>query len=158
MVADSDHDGRVSRDEWGAFCVGITDIVRQTAAAGGEYPLNPWIRALYGLVDADGDGRITQQEYADWLSVLGLAESTDIPAAFAGFDTDENGSLSWEEFAKGQRAVLVRLRGPVPPRVLLDRTLSRRRPGAAGQAAAVGQGRRDYGHAQDALADAFGHA
>ncbi|MEA2900766.1 MAG: hypothetical protein QOH36_653 [Actinomycetota bacterium] len=100
MVADTDHDGRVSRDEWGAFSVGITDVVRQTAAAGGEYPLTPWIQALYGLIDADGDGRITQEEYGNWLTVLGLAESTDIPAAFAGFDTDENGTLSWEEFAK----------------------------------------------------------
>ena len=99
-VADTDRDGRVSRDEWAAFCRGITDIVRQTAAAGGEYPLNPWIRALYGLIDADGDGRITQEEYADWLEVLHLADDTDIASAFAGFDTDENGTLSWEEFAK----------------------------------------------------------
>ena len=99
MAADSDHDGRVSRAEWRGFCVGITEVVRQTAAAGGEYPLTSWIRALYALIDADGDGRITQEEYANWLSVLGLADDTDIPAAFAGFDTDANGTLSWEEFA-----------------------------------------------------------
>ena len=98
-VADADGDGRVTRDEWRAFCSGMTGLVHQTAAAGGEFPLNPWIRALYGLIDADGDGRITQEEYAAWLAVLHLADDTDIDAAFAGFDTDENGTLSWEEFA-----------------------------------------------------------
>ncbi len=102
-MADTDHDGRVSRDEWRAFCTGMTEVVRQAAAAGGEFPLTPWIRALYALIDADGDGRITQEEYGNWLAVLGLAADTDVAAAFAGFDTDENGTLSWEEFASASQ-------------------------------------------------------
>jgi len=98
-VADANHDGRVSLDEWRAYCVMITEVVRQTAAAGGEYPLVPWIRALYGLIDTDGDGHITQDEYASWLTALGLAADTDIDAVFAGFDLNHNGDLSWEEFS-----------------------------------------------------------
>lgn len=99
-MADTDHDGRVTREEWRAFCSAMTDVVRQTAATGGEFPLTPWIQALYALIDADGDGRITQEEYGNWLAVLRLAADTDVPTAFAGFDTDANGTLSWEEFAR----------------------------------------------------------
>ena len=98
-AADANHDGRVSRDEWRDYCVMITGVVRQTAAAGGEYPLTGWIRALYGLIDANGDGHITQDEYANWLSALGLAADTDVDRAFAGFDLNHDGDLSWEEFS-----------------------------------------------------------
>lgn len=72
-AADAGHDGRVSLDEWRSYCLMITDVVRQTAAAGGEYPLNPWIQALYGLIDADGDGHITRDEHTNRLTALGLA-------------------------------------------------------------------------------------
>lgn len=102
-AADSDHDGRVSREEWRTFCAGMTDVVRQTAAAGEAFPLDGWIQALYAIIDEDGDGRITREEYAGWLEALGLAADTDIDAAFAGFDKNEDGWLSWEEFSKASQ-------------------------------------------------------
>lgn len=102
-AADSDNDGRVSRDEWHAFAQTLTGMLRDIAEAGGDWPLEPWIRSVYGLIDANGDGRITKDEYTNWLTALGLAADTDIDAAFAGFDKDDDGSLSWEEFAECSR-------------------------------------------------------
>jgi Ca2+-binding EF-hand superfamily protein len=102
-AADTDGDGRISRDEWYAFAEVLTENLRQVTEAGRDWPLEPWIRFLYGVIDANGDGLISKQEYADWLAALGLAADTDIDAAFAGFDKNQDGSLSWEEFAECSR-------------------------------------------------------
>jgi hypothetical protein len=97
-MADTDNDGRVSRDEWRASCEVITSMLREAQAAGGPLPFESWAQLLYRVIDADSDGCITKQEYADWLSALGLAEDTDLDAAFGGFDTNADGHLSVDEF------------------------------------------------------------
>jgi len=97
-IADTDNDGRVTRDEFRAAAQAITAAMRQAAAAGVASPFDTWIDRLFGVIDADGDGRITQQEYTHWLEALGLAADTDIDAAFAGFDKNDDGHLSLEEF------------------------------------------------------------
>jgi len=97
-AADADHDGRVSRDEWRTAAAAITAAIWEADAASVPSPFQDWVGALYRVIDADGDGHITQQEYADWLAALGLAADTDIDAAFAGFDLNADGYLSLEEF------------------------------------------------------------
>ena len=97
-IADTDHDGRISRDEWRAAAQGITASLEEALAAGVPWPFEEWVDLLYRVIDADDDGRITQQEYGDWLAALDLAADTDIEAAFRGFDKNEDGFLSVEEF------------------------------------------------------------
>lgn len=99
-MADTDHDGRVSRDEWRAAALAITGALREAVDAGAEPPFQEWVDALYGVIDADGDGSITQDEYATWLTALGFGEDTDVAAAFAGFDLNADGVLSVDEFRK----------------------------------------------------------
>src|SRR5580765_3725992 len=67
-VADTDHDGRVSRDEWREAALAITASLRQALEENVPWPFEDWIEVLYRVIDGDGDGRITQQEYTDWLS------------------------------------------------------------------------------------------
>jgi Ca2+-binding EF-hand superfamily protein len=100
---DVDNDGRISRDEWHTIAGSITEMLRNATDAGAPWPFEPWVKVLYGVIDADGDGYITQEEYTDWLAVLGLAADTDIDAAFAGFDKNKDGHLSWEEFVECSR-------------------------------------------------------
>lgn len=100
--ADTDQDGRVSRDEWCTVAETLTTML-QAAPPDAEWPMDPWIKLLYRVIDADGDGSITQQEYADWLTALGLAADTDIDKTFAILDTDGDGGLSWEEFSEYSR-------------------------------------------------------
>lgn len=98
-IADTDHDGRVSRDEWREAAKAVTASLRAAADAGAEWPFEDWIGLLYRVIDGDGDGHITKQEYADWLEALGLAANTDLDGAFAGFDKNSDGNLSMAEFS-----------------------------------------------------------
>lgn len=97
-VADTDHDGRISLDEWRAAAVGITAALREADAAGVASPLDEWVNLLYRIIDANGDSRVSIQEYADWLEALGLLDGTDLETAFAGFDLNHDGTLSSDEF------------------------------------------------------------
>lgn len=97
-VADTDRDGRISLDEWRAAGEGVTAALREADAAGATSPLDVWVNLLFRVIDANGDGRISMQEYADWLEALGLLEGTDLETAFAGFDLNHDGTLSEDEF------------------------------------------------------------
>ncbi len=102
-MADADNDGRIDRDDFSTFAVAMSATLA-AIPPDEDWPLNPYVRLLYELIDADSDGCITKAEYADWLESYGLASDTDIDAAFASFDLDGNGTLSWEEFSKSSRA------------------------------------------------------
>jgi Ca2+-binding EF-hand superfamily protein len=97
-IADTDQDGRVSRDEWREAAQAITAALRHALETDTPSALDDWIETLYQVIDGNGDGHITKQEYTDWLSALGLAADTDIDTAFAGFDTNADGTLSKAEF------------------------------------------------------------
>ncbi len=101
--ADTDHDGRVSKEEFLAFSGVLLGMLQQAADSGAEWPLNSWVKSLYQVIDADGDGRIDPKEYADWIAAIGLAGDTDTSSAFKGFDKNQDGYLSTEEFALANR-------------------------------------------------------
>ena len=97
-IADLDNDGKITREEWRTAAEGITTSLRESQQGGAPFPFDHWVELLYGAIDADGDGNITKEEYSEWLKALGLADDTDIDSAFAGFDTNQDGTLSRDEF------------------------------------------------------------
>lgn len=113
-IADADHDGRVTRDEFRAAGEGITASMNEAAEAGTPWPFEDWVDRLFKVIDADGDGRITKEEYGDWLEALGLAADTDIDSAFAGFDKNDDGYLSKEEFSATYHEYWTRFDSTVP--------------------------------------------
>ena len=98
-MADTNQDGRVDRGEWVPYMEGMSAMLA-SLDPDVEWPLEPYIRLLFDVIDADSDGRITQTEYADWLESHGLASDTDIEGAFASLDLDGNGTLSLQEFSQ----------------------------------------------------------
>jgi Ca2+-binding EF-hand superfamily protein len=101
-LTDLDDEGRIDRNAWTAISERLFDSL-MAVGPDDEWPLDPYIRGLFRVIDADGDGRITKEEYGAWLASLGLADDTDLDSAFAGFDENGNGSLSWEEFSTCSR-------------------------------------------------------
>jgi Ca2+-binding EF-hand superfamily protein len=63
------------------------------------------LEKLFHSIDVDGDGEVTRKEWQDALKEFGDDLRTtfghtvdDIDAVFDKFDTDGNGTLSWDEF------------------------------------------------------------
>jgi len=97
-MADTDNDGRITRHEWRAAAQGLTASLQQAQKQGMPWPFDHWVQVLYGAIDGNDDGSVTKEEYRQWLDALGLADDTDLDSAFAGFDTNEDGTLSMDEF------------------------------------------------------------
>lgn len=113
-ASDTDRDGRISLVEWFGFALALTDALKQAVQAGGPWPLDGWVDNLYKVIDADGDGRITVDEYRQWLTALGLAGGMDVEGAFRSFDTNQDGHLSRDEFAKLSRQFWIEFDPAVP--------------------------------------------
>ena len=56
-------------------------------------------KVLYDAIDFDGGGSIDEKELSAFLKAVGVSEA-DAKTAFSHLDTDKNGSISREEFAK----------------------------------------------------------
>lgn len=98
-VADTDSDGRISRAEWYKWAQGMVTFLAEAAASDQPWPLDPWVENLIAVIDGDGDGLITVDEYRNWLDVLHLSDGMDVEGVFASFDTNNDGYLSREEFS-----------------------------------------------------------
>jgi Ca2+-binding EF-hand superfamily protein len=77
---DVDGDGKLSREEWKAF----------VDANKPERPKNPW--------DTNGDGKLSEEEIKAAREKIRAEIEARIRARFDEADTDDNGSLSEEEF------------------------------------------------------------
>jgi len=69
------------------------------------------LQALFKALDADGDGKLTSEEWMTGLASrsefmkkhFGESSVEEQGEAFVQLDLDGNGSLSWEEFEEGAR-------------------------------------------------------
>lgn len=92
---DSDKDGRVSLQEFAAFCNG--DSGSQFSAEDGERDL----REAFEHYDQDGNGQISSTELHQILSRLGERCTVDDCARMIkSFDSDGDGYVSFDEFRK----------------------------------------------------------
>jgi Ca2+-binding EF-hand superfamily protein len=98
-AADADRNGQVTPEEWMAFAAGMVGMLQQAADTGAPWPLDGWIDSLFGVIDANGDGRITLDEYRSWCIALGIADGMDVEGIFRGFEKESADSLSRDEFA-----------------------------------------------------------
>ncbi|PSQ97360.1 MAG: hypothetical protein BRD55_03550 [Bacteroidetes bacterium SW_9_63_38] len=91
-VADFDGDARITLPEWKAYWRSIQRGVEKD-----DNTLHTLQRAARGTlraVDRTGDGRVTADEYADWLSAWGAHESDE---AFRQLDRGSKGYLTEQD-------------------------------------------------------------
>jgi Ca2+-binding EF-hand superfamily protein len=98
-LADTDHDGRISREEY---------VAAMAAVAGGppetfDEVIQPLQVAVFALCDTDGDGRIDAGEFQAMHTALGTGDDDSAIRALARLDTDGDGVLSVEELLRAAR-------------------------------------------------------
>lgn len=100
---DTDKNGRISAAEWMQFHGVMAEEVREL----GRVPL--WglglLQGIHAVLDIDGGGTITPDEYALWLRAIGSPH--DPAAAFEALDTDHDGLLGFDELEALYRAWLI---------------------------------------------------
>jgi hypothetical protein len=76
----------------------LAEVLRSMSESGGS-DFQAWGDGFFGLLDADGDGRIGPDEYRDFLAAL-LVDAPAADQAFAKLDLDGDGYISGEEFTQ----------------------------------------------------------
>ena len=99
--ADVDENGRVSRDEFLHYADAfLSDREAIRAYARGD------VQLMFEAMDADGDDRITVDEYRTYLKVCGL-DASGADAFFAHADLDEDGRVTRDEMTHAVEEYLV---------------------------------------------------
>ncbi|SOD63388.1 Ca2+-binding protein, EF-hand superfamily [Streptomyces zhaozhouensis] len=99
LSAQSGGNPTVSRDE---FLRSAGDLVYTQGEAAFNRALGPVVSGLVGLADKNNDRLINGDEFAAWLTALGL-DATSAKEAFQQVDTDGNGQLTEEELLAAVR-------------------------------------------------------
>ncbi|TMR92290.1 EF-hand domain-containing protein [Nonomuraea basaltis] len=94
---DADHDGRISKEE---YVLSFESLVRSGDLGAVLAPIS---RATFALIDHDGDGWITAEEFGSVWSRPG----TDLTTAFARADADGDGLISVEEYVRARHGLLI---------------------------------------------------
>lgn len=96
---DKNEDDRVSRNEWISFWEAI-----QTAVEQSKNQNNPVLESLkhsaevtFDAIDTTGNGRVSEEEYAEWLAVWGANGSSE---AFQRLDRNDDGYLTQDNLLK----------------------------------------------------------
>ena len=92
--ADLDHDGKVTLDEY----LALTDTLRK----GGSFAQNVILDlfgAIFDIIDRDGDGQITVQDYTLYFKAWGLDKDL-AQHAFSQLDLSGDGRLSRSSFVQ----------------------------------------------------------
>lgn len=99
MDWDTDASGGLSRDEWDAGMGSSTTFGDWDANADSSLDSTEFSGGLFSRFDADGDGRLSEQEWEDgFVTWHGEAAGG---ADFASWDSDGDGAINREEFVAG---------------------------------------------------------
>lgn len=91
-TVDVDASGQVTLDEWLAYHEEmLLDADRF------ERTVLMVVEVMFGLMDRDGDGRITLEEYGDWMRGMRIREEEITADVFQKLDLNGNGIVSKEE-------------------------------------------------------------
>jgi Ca2+-binding EF-hand superfamily protein len=91
-TVDVDESGRVTLEEWLAYHEEmLKDEGRFEATALTS------IKVMFELMDQNRDGKITLEEYGEWMKAFRIGEQGTTEEVFQKLDLNENGTLSKEE-------------------------------------------------------------
>lgn len=95
---DADHNGEVSLAEWLAFHIQafLSDPMVNGMDPQFSSALNSTAKFFLELLDSDGDGKVTAEDYVLFCGAYNVGEDEAL-AAFEMFDRNNNGILSQEE-------------------------------------------------------------
>ncbi|HSH04637.1 MAG TPA: EF-hand domain-containing protein [Anaerolineae bacterium] len=91
-LSDKDENGEVTLDEWLAY----HDELLQNENRFKQIVLLS-AGMMFDLIDADGDGSITLEEYGSWMRAFRIDEGDITPELFAKLDLNGDGTLSRAE-------------------------------------------------------------
>ena len=92
-VADSDHDGKITLDEYKkAFAEGLLET-----EASFEQGYRPFLQAIMAVADADGDGMLDAEEHVRWTGSLMHLPQADAREVVRRLDTDDDGLITTDE-------------------------------------------------------------
>ena len=91
-ASDANADGKVTLEEWLAYHDGmLADEQRYAATAANSAGL------MFALVDKDGDGKISTDEYGDWMRAWGMTDDETFAGTMAKLDPGGSGAFSRDE-------------------------------------------------------------
>ncbi|MEU9184383.1 EF-hand domain-containing protein [Streptomyces sp. NPDC048484] len=91
--------GSLTQDQF----LGVTgNLIFSKGEADFNRALGPVVGAIIGLCDQNADGRISREEFASWLTAVGVGPDR-APGVFEQVDTDGNGELSQDELLAAVR-------------------------------------------------------
>lgn len=96
--ADENEDHQVSLEEWLEYHDAAIEFEMILKEHGEQGTLQPFADVLFQLIDRNGDGRISAEEYREFLSVYKL-DASAADQAFEHLDQHQNGFLTREEMA-----------------------------------------------------------
>jgi Ca2+-binding EF-hand superfamily protein len=92
---DANQDGKVSREE---FVASIGHVVVESQG-GYDQALRPIVDAVLDMLDYDGDGTVSRDEFRIWFRAYGVPPD-EVDEAFSRLDLDHNGLLDRAEIQK----------------------------------------------------------
>jgi Ca2+-binding EF-hand superfamily protein len=99
QAADTDHDGRISQDEYkAAFAAGLLET-----PASFDQGYRPFLDAIMDIADVDGDGKLTVDEQIRWTGALMNLPETDSREVFRRLDTDHDGYITTHDLLEAIR-------------------------------------------------------